>query len=98
MDLLVLPLSYVAINVIVLLLIAAAYGWIYASWIWVWIASACALSLVLYVLRGWQLSGVGLQGLFDLARAPGFLLWKVLLMLRPRGSEGWVRTEREKQP
>ena len=98
MDLLVLPLSYVAINVIALFLLAAgAYGLHYASASWLWIAGACGFSLVLYVLRGWQLSGIGLQGLFDLARAPGFLLWKVLLMLRPRGSDGWVRTEREKQ-
>lgn len=98
MDLMVLPLSYVAINVIVLSLFAAgAYSLHYASLIWLWIAFGCFLSLVLYVLRGWQLSGVGLQGLLDLARAPGFLLWKVLLMLRPHGNAGWVRTEREKQ-
>jgi hypothetical protein len=47
------------------------------------------------VLRGWKLSGVGAQGLLDLARAPMFLLWKLLLLLRPRKSQTWVRTGRE---
>jgi hypothetical protein len=48
------------------------------------------------VLRGWQLSGIGARGLLDLARAPGFLVWKLLLMRRRRRSDEWVRTDREK--
>jgi hypothetical protein len=51
----------------------------------------------LYVLRGWQLSGIGARGLIDLARAPGFLVWKLLLMMRRRKSNEWVRTDREKR-
>ena len=53
------------------------------------------LCLVLHILRGWHLSGAGLQGLADLARAPFFLLWKVLVMVRGNSSKEWVRTKRE---
>jgi hypothetical protein len=63
---------------------------------WLWFGLGCAASLLLYVLRGWRLSGIGAQGLLDLARAPGFLLWKILLMMRRRTSDEWVRTDREK--
>jgi cellulose synthase/poly-beta-1,6-N-acetylglucosamine synthase-like glycosyltransferase len=98
MDLLVLPLSFVALNVVVLLAVAAALlPWQAAAYAWVWAGSACAASLVLYVLRGWQLSGMGALGLVDLARAPVFLLWKILLLLRSRGSLAWVRTPRRLQ-
>ena len=38
---------------------------------------------------------IGRQGLIDLARAPFFIAWKVVLMLRRRESKGWVRTDRE---
>jgi cellulose synthase/poly-beta-1,6-N-acetylglucosamine synthase-like glycosyltransferase len=95
LDLLVLPLSYVALNAIALLTLAAfaahSFPQLHA---FVWIGAACMATLVIYVLRGWQLSGVGAQGLLDLARAPSFLIWKILLMLRPRRA-GWVRTDRE---
>ena len=50
--------------------------------LWLWLGLGCGISLLLYVLRGWQLSGVGVRGLVDLLRAPFFVLWKVLLMLR----------------
>ena len=94
-DLLVLPLSYIALNVVVLLAAATAVApWQAAALPWVWAACACAASLLLYVLRGWQLSGMGALGLLDLARAPVFLVWKVLLLLRSRGSLAWVRTPR----
>jgi cellulose synthase/poly-beta-1,6-N-acetylglucosamine synthase-like glycosyltransferase len=97
LDLLVLPLSYVTLNVLALLVLATLATW----WQpplrpWLWLGGACAASLVLYVLRGWQLSGTGARGLFDLARAPGFIVWKILLMLRRRTSDEWVRTDREK--
>jgi cellulose synthase/poly-beta-1,6-N-acetylglucosamine synthase-like glycosyltransferase len=95
LDLLVLPLLYIALNVVMLLAVAAVLApWQAAALPWVWAASACAASLLLYVLRGWQLSGMGALGLVDLFRAPVFLLWKVLLLLRSRGSSAWVRTPR----
>jgi 1,2-diacylglycerol 3-beta-glucosyltransferase len=96
LDLLVLPISYVALNIAVLIGVAAlAAIWIAPVQPWLWIGAACALSLVLYVLRGWQLSGIGLIGILDLARAPGFLLWKLRLLLRKRRSDAWERTDRE---
>jgi cellulose synthase/poly-beta-1,6-N-acetylglucosamine synthase-like glycosyltransferase len=96
LDLMVLPLSYVTLNVLLLLgsaLIALHFQ--LAQVAWAWLAVACAVSLLAYVLRGWQLSGIGARGVFDLARAPAFLIWKLVLMLRPR-TRGWVRTDREK--
>ena len=96
LDLLVLPLSYVAVNVAVLIFLAGvALPWEPSMEGWLWLALGCGMSLSLYVLRGWQLSGVGIRGLMDLGRAPLFVLWKVLLMLRAHESAEWVRTKRE---
>lgn len=95
-DLFVLPLSYVALNVATLILFAAiAVLWMPDLEIWLTLGIACGLSLFLYVLRGWQLSGIGLIGLADLLRAPFFVLWKILLMIRTPRSGLWVRTRRE---
>jgi cellulose synthase/poly-beta-1,6-N-acetylglucosamine synthase-like glycosyltransferase len=96
LDLLVLPLSYVTLNVGALIILATVATWLQPQLRpWLWLSVGCASSLVFYVLRGWQLSGIGARGLLDLARAPGFLLWKILLMLR-RTSDEWIRTDREK--
>jgi 1,2-diacylglycerol 3-beta-glucosyltransferase len=96
LDLMVLPVSYVYLN-IVLLLGAAVLGasQMPALLIWVWLASGCAAVAVLYILRGWQLSGAGARGLLDLARAPFFLVWKLLVIFRRGDSKEWVRTKRE---
>lgn len=96
LDLLVLPLSYVAANV-ALLIVLAGLGTLAAPSFepWLWLGLACAASLALYVLRGWHLSGVGLRGLLDLLRAPFFVIWKLLSMLRAHNSAEWVRTKRE---
>ena len=95
-DLLVLPLSYVAVNVLALAAFAGlALLWDPAAPLWLGLGLACGASMTLYVLRGWQLSGVGLRGLMDLLRAPSFVLWKLLLMLRATRSAEWVRTKRE---
>ena len=95
-DLLVPPLSYVALNVGALILAAGLLSRWHAGFIaWFWLAWGLAASLGLYVLRGWQLSGVGSRGLLDLARGPGFLLWKLVLMMNPPKSGEWVRTDRE---
>jgi len=98
LDLLVLPLSYVALNVIALIMVAASAAWWHPVFeIWLWIGGGFAVILTMYVLRGWQLSGIGAQGLLDLARAPAFLLWKVLLMMKPHRAGEWVRTDRERE-
>ena len=97
LDLLVLPLSYVAMNVTALVVLAALAAWWQPALLpGLWVGLACLLAIAAYVLRGWQLSGIGAQGLLDLARAPGFLVWKVLLMMKRRTSGEWIRTEREK--
>jgi cellulose synthase/poly-beta-1,6-N-acetylglucosamine synthase-like glycosyltransferase len=96
LDLIVLPLSYVALNVAALILLAVLLAWWNSVFLgWVWLSSICAMSLVVYVLRGWQLSGTGARGLLDLAGAPVFVVWKVLLMLSRQATSEWVRTERK---
>jgi cellulose synthase/poly-beta-1,6-N-acetylglucosamine synthase-like glycosyltransferase len=96
LDLLVLPLSYVGLNAVALAVVAAILAAFHLAGAgWLWLALACIAVLFLYVMRGWQLSGTGMQGLADLARAPGFLAWKLLLLLRRKQSDEWVRTERE---
>jgi len=96
-DLMVLPLSYVALNVTavaVLVVLATRMGQIPDAWLAAPVF--CIACLLLYVLRGWQLSGTGTRGLLDLGSAPAFLAWKLLLTLQ-RGNKGeWVRTERER--
>jgi cellulose synthase/poly-beta-1,6-N-acetylglucosamine synthase-like glycosyltransferase len=96
LDLMVLPLSYVVLNVVALMILAtlaiASPPHVHA---WMWLGIGCIGALLLHILRGWQLSGAGLQGLLDLARAPFFLLWKIMVMVGGRGSKEWVRTKRE---
>lgn len=98
MDLVVPPLAYLAL--------ACAAGTIWSGLalrhglggpisFLMWAASlACVL---LYVGRGWALSGVGRHGLAGLAAAPVYLLWKAsTLFARERSTdEEWVRTTRE---
>ena len=96
LDLLVLPLSYVALNLTALIVLGALLGFLYpALWIWLAWGLVCGLLLAAHVLRGWQVSGIGLRGLTALLRVPGFLVWKILLMFE-RKSDGWVKTERER--
>ncbi len=95
LEILVPPLSYVFINIIFFMVVAGiATVVVQSMWPWLLISALCAMSLIMYVMRGWQLSGVGMRGLLDLARVPSFVLWKLLVMLRKRGPE-WIRTERE---
>lgn len=94
-DLMVLPLSFVALNVGLLVILAIAASAAQPSLHgWVWVGAACTAILTLHVLRGWQLSGTGARGLLDLARAPFFLLWKIAA-LSGRRPRQWVRTKRE---
>jgi 1,2-diacylglycerol 3-beta-glucosyltransferase len=100
LDLLVPPLSY--------LLLAAALG-LTASLLGIalglgtWVAAAlwaaAGLDLGVYVGVGFARSGLGMQGVQDLLRAPAFVAWKVLLWLRPdpHWKGEWVRTTREKR-
>lgn len=95
-DLLVPPLTVAALNIMLFAAVAACgtlllHGPAGA----LWVAAGCAAILVCYVLRGWQLSGVGARGLADLAWAPVYIIWKVLLLSGRRKPTEWIRTERE---
>jgi cellulose synthase/poly-beta-1,6-N-acetylglucosamine synthase-like glycosyltransferase len=97
LDLLVPPLSTTVAQLAFWMLLAGVAWWWNPAWApWLGLDLACTFMIALYVLRGWQLSGVGPQGLIDLARAPVFVLWKLFLMLRPHAGVSWVRTRREK--
>jgi cellulose synthase/poly-beta-1,6-N-acetylglucosamine synthase-like glycosyltransferase len=97
LDLLVLPLSYVALNVAALLVLALLGAWWNPALLdWVWVSCACGIALMLYILRGWSLSGTGFRGLLDLIGAPIFIGWKLVLMLGRDQPAEWVRTERKR--
>jgi cellulose synthase/poly-beta-1,6-N-acetylglucosamine synthase-like glycosyltransferase len=96
LDLLTLPLTYVALGnalLVALAMLGVASG--LAGPAWLGVAAASTLMLALHVARGWQLSGVGARGLLDLLRVPGFIAWRVVVALRPK-PRAWVRTDREK--
>ena len=99
LDLIVLPITYVALNVGALLLLALLANWLWpGSRGWIELSLAYSAAIVLYVVRGWSLSGTGLRGLLDLIGAPIFVLWKLMLMLTSRPQAEWVRTERKQHP
>ena len=97
LDLLVPPLSLLAAAVAAGCGASLAASFVVQRPLWgrvPWLLSA--LFMVLYVLRGVQLSGVGLRGLADLAWAPVYMAWKVTLLRGRTGSStDWVRTARE---
>ena len=95
-DLIVPPLSYLTVNIVLLGVIAGIWSfWDPRAVFWAWWALACAAALALHVLRGWQLSGTGIRGLTALGHVPGFILWRIWLLLGRKTGE-WVRTERER--
>lgn len=96
-DLLVLPLSYLGLN-IVALAIVAGLGGIAAPGLSVglWIAAGCLACLCAYFLRGWMLSGTGWRGLTTLLWVPAFIVWKVIVMLTGGRAGEWMRTQRER--
>lgn len=95
LDLLVPPLSTLALCAGATTAVAAAAAGLGASPLWLWTNSASMLALLAYVARGWALSGTGRAGLLDLARAPAFVAWKLALRLRQAAPQQWVRTGRE---
>jgi cellulose synthase/poly-beta-1,6-N-acetylglucosamine synthase-like glycosyltransferase len=95
LDLLVLPLTYVALAAALLLLGGLgghALGLVGLAWAWLGVATAALLAL--HVARGWWLSGVGLRGALDLACVPVFIAWRLVVALKPKPRD-WVRTDRE---
>ena len=95
LDLIVPPLSYLVLNIVMFGLMATLLALLgTAPMFWAWWALGCGLVLMLHVLRGWQVSGIGMRGLAALMHVPGFILWRLRLLLRSKSGE-WVRTERE---
>jgi 1,2-diacylglycerol 3-beta-glucosyltransferase len=98
-DVLVPPLSKIVVMTASGLLVSCAAAYFFGGFgSSVRMFSASAAVLVLYVLRGWMVSGTGLRGLADLAFAPVYVVWKMTLGRRasPKGTPEWVRTTREK--
>jgi 1,2-diacylglycerol 3-beta-glucosyltransferase len=94
LDLLVLPLSYIVLNVAAIIVIGAFNPGGFRIVILA-IGLFDLAALVVYVGRGWMVSGIGVIGLWDLMRVPGFLFWKlVVVRLQPKPNT-WVRTKRE---
>ncbi|HEY4215075.1 MAG TPA: glycosyltransferase family 2 protein [Steroidobacteraceae bacterium] len=99
LDLLILPLSYIVLSAAVLLAIAIALALtspttLQLTVLWVGIANAAALAA--YVCRGWALSGIGLEGFWDLLRVPAFIGWKLVLLVSGPKTTTWIRTRRER--
>ncbi len=97
-DLLVPPLSYVAIAVFVgmiLELLLALFGNPVSLSFYLWTVSL--IGLILYGVRGMQHSGLGIQAIATLLYAPYYIIWKILVAgpMKRQGTKQWVRTARE---
>lgn len=95
-DLLVPPLSYVALGSVAVLIGGLVLFWLGGTGATLSAGAACVSWVALYVLRGWSVSQTGVRGLFALVTAPLYVFWKVALMRRQRAAPTeWVRTTRE---
>jgi 1,2-diacylglycerol 3-beta-glucosyltransferase len=98
LDLLILPLSYIVLSAAALLAVTIALSLVQPSAFDHALLGAgifdCAV-LAAYVCRGWALSGIGIKGFWDLLRVPGFILWKLLLLVSGPRTTAWIRTKRE---
>jgi 1,2-diacylglycerol 3-beta-glucosyltransferase len=91
----VLPLSYVVVNVVGIIAIAALNPDGFGSALLV-VGFIDLLALAAYVCRGWRLSGIGIVGLWDLLRVPAFLFWKLIIIRAQPKPSTWIRTKRER--
>lgn len=99
-DVLVPPLSRIVGAAAVGLVVACAGAAVTGDFARSRAAFAASLGMVVvYVLRGWMVSGTGMRGLADLFLAPWFMAWKLTLARRaPAKTDAeWVRTARERQ-
>lgn len=99
LDLLILPLSYIVLGVVALLAVTLPLAIVNHSGLHLallGVAMADCVALAAYVGRGWVLSGVGSRGFWDLLRVPGFILWKLVLMVSGPKTTAWIRTRRER--
>jgi len=96
---LILPLSYIVLSAVALLAVAVALslmGHATVGLTLLGVGSVDCAALVAYAGRGWALSGVGRRGFWDLLRVPGFILWKLLLLVSGPRTTTWIRTRRER--
>ena len=97
LDLMLPPLSYLALGILVVVaigfvpIVAAPFATAMR-----WIGFTSAAILAAHVIRGWQISGVGLRGALDLARVPFFIIWKVVALVVDHAPRDWVRTDRNR--
>ena len=97
MDLAIPPLSYLGLGVAVGVVLEAVIWLTHApglggTILWA-INAACLLA---YVFRGAQLSRLGAKAALALLYAPIYVIWKIVLMLKPgRKNQAWIRTQRE---
>src|SRR5258706_10291309 len=77
LDLRIPPLSTIAVGLLLFTLSGGALlRWLGAPGVTATAYGAGLSAVVLYVLRGWSVSGTGLRGLLDLGLAPVYVLWK----------------------
>lgn len=96
LDLLTLPLGYIALQILVLIALAGLASIFFPSALgWLALGLALIIVLLLHVLRGWQLSPLGPRALLDLCFAPFFIVWKLYVLIRDRKNRSWIRTNRE---
>ena len=98
LDVLVPPLSWLVLGSTLGLALALLLSFLCGYWLdAVFVFGVGFFCLLVYVFRGWQLSGAGLRGLLDLACAPWFVFWKLALLLTGKNKppQTWVRTQRE---
>ena len=99
MDLAIPPLSYLGLSVALGALLEAIVWLTHApdvggAIVWT-VDAACLLA---YVLRGAQLSRLGVKAALALMYAPIYVVWKIVLMLKTgRKNQTWVRTRRESE-
>ncbi len=102
LDLLIPPLSRIAIGVLgcwlLALVLRLALGQQHGTLSLIAFGAGLG-AVVAYVLRGWMVSGTGLRGLLDLCLAPVYVIWKLGLRFRrpAQKTSDWVRTTREGQ-
>jgi GT2 family glycosyltransferase len=95
-DLLVPPLSQIGVRTLGFAALSATAALLQPALVpMLALPAFCAFALGAYVVRGWQLSGMGLSGITALLHTPRFVLWKLRLALHAPGNGEWIRTERD---